>query len=58
MVGALTEEYSRSVGQGVVYSVGPAPELLLPLQILEAGPEDNVQHLGFLLCFFQVLLCN
>ena len=57
-MGALTEEYSRSVGQGVVYSVGPAPELLLPLQILEAGPEDNVQHLVFLLCFFQVLLCN
>lgn len=41
MVGALTEEYSES-GQGVVYSVGPAPELLLPLQILEAGPENSV----------------
>ena len=42
MVGALTEECSESVGWGVVYSLGPAPELLLPLQILEGGPEDNV----------------
>lgn len=42
MVRAVTEEeYSKGPEEGVVHSVGPAPERLLPLQIVEVRSEDN-----------------